>query len=313
MRQNRRSRGYEAEREIVMENGGSEIMKKFGAFIGTVIAVVMMTTVLSFAGADFKVDRTYPADGAKNTIKDNMCVKVYFNKDVGNASSKKANAKAFKITDSSGKEYPTRIFYDKEDSKYALILIDTTKVSTVGKGKYVIKDDTVYTCTIASDFVDNDGNRLGRDVTISFKTINQGRNTMIYMIMMALMFGGMMLFSFRQSKKSHDDDKEEKQPAFNPYKEAKRTGKSVEEVMAKHRREIAKKSARAVKEENTAADEGDGRTYKVKGPRPVAAAGSNYKTGRKAAAEARKAEAEARKKELKAGNYGKAQKKKKKR
>ena len=26
------------EREIVMENGGSEIMKKFGAFIGTVIA-----------------------------------------------------------------------------------------------------------------------------------------------------------------------------------------------------------------------------------------------------------------------------------
>ena len=296
----------------MIENGGSGIMKKIGALIGIVIAVTMMSTVLSFAGTSFEVDRTYPVDGAKNTIKDNMCVKVYFNKDVGNASSKRANAKAFKITDSSGKEYPSRIFYDKDDSKYALILIDTTKVNTVVKGKYVIKDDTVYTCTISSEFVDNDGNRLGKDVKIAFKTINQGRNTMIYMIMMALMFGGMMLFSFRQSRKSHDDEKDEKEPAFNPYKEARRTGKSVEEVMAKHRKDLAKKKAGISQKQEKQEEKMETGVYKVKAPRPISAVGISYKTGRKAEAEARKAKEKARKRELKESNYGKHPKKKKK-
>ena len=49
--------------------------------------------------------------------------------------------------------------------------------------------------------------------------------------------------------------------------------------------------------------------YKVSGPRPISAAGSTYKTGRKAIAEAKKAAEEERKRELKANNYAKAPKK----
>ena len=167
-------------------------MKRIGAMLSAILVIVMMTGVMSFGAENFKIDKTFPEDGTKNTIKDNMCVKVFFSKEVGNDASKKANRNAFKITDSSGKEFPSIIAYDKKNPKYALILVDTTKVKTVGKGKYVLQDDTEYTCTISKDFVDNNGNSLGKDEKITFKTINQSRNTMIYMVMMYDLIPGML-------------------------------------------------------------------------------------------------------------------------
>lgn len=284
-------------------------MKRIGAVLSAILVIVMMTGVMSFGAENFKIDKTFPNDGTKNTIKDNMCVKVFFNNEVGNDASKKANKDAFKITDSSGKEFPSIIAYDKKNPKYALILVDTTKVKTAGKGKYVLQDDTEYTCTISKNFVDNNGNTLGKDEKITFKTINQTRNTMIYMVMMALIFGGMIIFSIRQSKKSNEEEEKEKEIAFNPYKEAKKTGKSVEEVMAKHEKEVAKKKAKKVKEPVKEEEKHIPGAYRVHGPRPISAAGSTYKTGRKAIAEAKKAAEEERKKELKANNYAKTPKK----
>lgn len=284
-------------------------MKRIGAMLSAILVIVMMTGVMSFGAENFKIDKTFPEDGTKNTIKDNMCVKVFFSKEVGNDASKKANRNAFKITDSSGKEFPSIIAYDKKNPKYALILVDTTKVKTVGKGKYVLQDDTEYTCTISKDFVDNNGNSLGKDEKITFKTINQSRNTMIYMVMMALLFGGMIIFSIRQSRKSHEEEGKEKEAAFNPYKEAKKTGKSVEEVMAKHEKEVARKKANKIQLPAEEEEKNNTSVYKVSGPRPISAAGSTYKTGRKAIAEAKKAAEEERKRELKANNYAKAPKK----
>jgi len=59
------------------------------------------------------------------------------------------------------------------------------------------------------------------------------------------MFGGIMVLSLRQNnEKEEEEPKDEpKEQAFNPYREAKRTGKSIEEVKA----EQAKKEAKAAK------------------------------------------------------------------
>ena len=119
--------------------------------------------------------------------------------------------------------------------------------------------------------------------------------------MMFVMFGGMFFFTSRQMKKQQEknqDTRPVKEEAFNPYKEAKRTGKSVQEVIAAHEKEQAKKAAKAAKKaaKHDAEEEyeeiEDNGNHKVKGPRPISAAGSTFITGRKAEAEARKAEEE---------------------
>ena len=91
-----------------------------------------------------------------------------------------------------------------------------------------------------------------------------------------------------------------KEEPFNPYKEAKKTGKSVAEVIAAHEKEMAKKAAKDAKKAARHQEEDDDEyeeiedngNYKVKGPRPISASGSTYITGRKAEAETRAAEEE---------------------
>lgn len=289
-------------------------MKRKGAIACLAALIVMVAATFSFgASSTLEITKTYPENGAKNTTKDNMCVKVYFNHEVGNKASQKANEGKFKIVDSSGHSYPTLVYYSSKNPKYVLMLIDTNKVKTTGSGKNVIKDDTEYTAIIDKDFRDNDGHKLGEDVKISFRTMNQSRNTMVYMVMMFVMFGGMMVFSMKQQqKKAAEAQTDAKEAPFNPYKEAKRTGQSVEEVLAKHEKEMLKKKEKEHhrhKEEDEDEEvyyglQDDG-SYRVKTHRTIASVGCTYKTGRKAIAEA-KAEEEARKKaELKATNYGK--------
>ena len=292
-------------------------MKRLGAVTCLVMLVVMLTSSFAFADT-FQIESTYPKNGAKNTTKDNMCVKVYFNHDVGNDASVKNNADKFSIKDEDGKVIPSLIYYSDKNPKYALILVDTTKVKQTGDNS--IKDNSVYTIELSSDFMDNEGNKLGNDPNrvIEVKTLNQGRNTMIYMVMMFAMFGGMMIFTMRQStKEKKEEENPEKDAPFNPYKEAKRTGKSVEEVIEAHNKEVAKKKAKeerrrkydAMLEDDDEPEEG---VYRVKRPAPIAAAGGKYISGRKAIAEAKAAEEAAHKAELKATNYGKNPKKGKK-
>ena len=151
-------------------------------------------------------------------------------------------------------------------------------------------------------FADVDGNTLGADRTISFTTINQKLNTTVYFVMMIVMFGGMFFFSSRQAKKQSADDTEVRDEPFNPYKEAKRTGKSLEEVIAQHEKETARREAKAAKrapkepepepEDDWQEDWDVDGLYKVKRRRPISEGGGKYITGRKAIAEARKAEEE---------------------
>lgn len=268
-------------------------MKRIGAMICLVALVVTMTATACFGATALKVDKTYPTDGMDNTTKDNMVVKVWFNNPVGEKATQKANNGMFKITDDKGKEIPTKVYYNPKDDKEVMVLADTQK-------KLDIKDNADYTLTISEEFVDDNGTALGAAETVTFKTMNQGQSTSVYMVMMAVMMGGMFFFMSRQMKKQRegDQDQAKKEEPFNPYKEAKKTGKSVEEVTAIHEKEMAKKAAKEAKkaakyvdDDDDDEEEFDGK-YKVKGPKPVAEGGSTFSTGRKALAEAKKAEAE---------------------
>jgi hypothetical protein len=286
-------------------------MKKICAAVILAIVMVMLSSVFCFGAESLKIEKTVPYNGQEKTTKDNMCVKVYFNKAVGNKASEAVNKNKFKITNDDGKAFPTRIYYNSKNPKFALIIIDTNKVKA--RGSSAIQDNTYYTCTLSKGFAANDGGTLPADQKIRFKTLNQTRDTMVYMVMMFVMFGGMIFFTMRQSQKQKSNEAVEsgKKSTFNPYKEAQKTGKSVQQVVAEHKKELEKqKKKQAKKDAGKDRDNAfrDGETYRVKRPRPVSEGGSTYKTGRRAVAEAEKAKREAEKAARKANNYGKKKK-----
>ena len=264
--------------------------------IAGLLAVMMTST--AFAEGDLEITGSYPEDGQKNTTIENVAAKIQFNKDVGNKKNQEANSKCFSMVDEDGEELPIRVYYNPEDPKEVLVLADTTEMNAE---KITVKDNSDYTVKVTKDFTADDGSTLGTDDEITFKTLNQSRNNMVYMVMMFLMFGGMFFFTSRQMKKHMAEENEgrAKEEPFNPYKEAKKTGKSVSEVIAEHEKEAAKKAAKEARHAKNHAEEKveeiveeTNGNYRVKGPRPISAGGSSYITGRKAIAEAKKAEEE---------------------
>ena len=272
-------------------------MKKISIWVCVSILLVALFSAFAFADG-LEIVESYPDDGRKNMSVENLGVKLTFNNAVNSEENKAADpGKYFSLVNTEEPNTPLeiKVYYNPDIPEQVLVLY---------AGEQSLQSTSVkeYKVWISGKFADVDGNVLGEDKTISFTTINQKLNTTVYMVMMAVMFGGMFFFSSRQAKKKSAEDVEIKDEPFNPYKEAKRTGKSLEEVIAQHEKESARREAKAAKraakepepvvEEDWQDDwEVDG-LYKVKGPRPIAAGGSKYITGRKALAEERKAEEE---------------------
>lgn len=271
-------------------------MKKISVWVCLSILVTLLFTGLAYADG-LEIVESYPDDGRKNMSVENMGVKLTFNNPVNSEENKAADpGKYFSLVDTEdpNAKLDIAVYYNPDIPEQVLVLYSGEQSLQSSKSKE-------YRVWISGEFSDVDGNSLGEDKTITFTTINQKLNTTVYMVMMAIMFGGMFFFSSRQAKKQSADDAEVRDEPFNPYKEAKRTGKSLEEVIAQHEKETARREAkaakRAAKEPEPVEEEWveewdvDG-LYKVKGPRPISAAGGKYITGRKALAEARKAEEE---------------------
>ena len=117
------------------------------------------------------------------------------------------------------------------------------------EGKIITGEgNSEYTLKISGSFKDDKGNTLGQDKTIKFTTLNQKVNTMVNMLLMFVMFGGIMVLSMRGAKKEAERQQNAaKNEKVNPYKEAKRTGKSVEEIVERDQRNKAKQAEKAAK------------------------------------------------------------------
>ncbi|MBQ3290952.1 MAG: Ig-like domain-containing protein [Mogibacterium sp.] len=216
---------------------------KRGTLIALLTAIMIMAcSVFSFADGGLELVSSYPEDGQTKTSMENLGVKLTFSKPINSEEAKKIDESKFKIVDEDGEQVPIKVlFSDKNDGLVLVVAYDDNG--------FIAKNNEEYKLTIAADLVDNDGNVLGQEKTITFRTYNQRINNMVNMGMMFVMFGGIMILSIRQNnnKKEEEQEKNEPKEAFNPYKEAKRTGKSVEEVMAeqaKKEEKLAKKRAR---------------------------------------------------------------------
>ena len=257
-------------------------------------ALVPGNTSVVRAEGGFEIVKSNPADGSNNAAVENLCVKITFSTPVDSEENREANEKCFKLIGPDGSTLPIKVYYNPKQSEQLLVLYDATT-----GGQITSRVNETYKLEISKDLMDNDGNVLGKDTTITFESLNQSRNTRVYFVMMLLMMAAMAFMTQRQLKKSQAEegaDTPKKDEPFNPYKEAKRTGKSVAEVMAEHEKEVAKQEAKAAKKAAAEVveeeEEEDNGNYKVKGPRPISDGGSTYITGRKALAEERKAEEE---------------------
>lgn len=226
-------------------------MKRISAIVCAMMMVMALAAPAVFAANDngagvaadksgFTMISSSPEDGTEGVAVDNLSVKIYFSKDMKPKNSKvrKANAKEFKLKDSEGSKIPVRVYYSDEEEGLLLVAADTFSSKDSGK----IKSDEKYVLTIGDGLQAADGTKFGKTQTISLRTLNQSRSTVIYMILMVLMMVGMVFFTIRGAKKEEEKKKEEKnlKDGVNPYKEAKKSGKSVEEVVAKEAKKKAK-------------------------------------------------------------------------
>ena len=210
----------------------------------------------------------------------------------------KANEKCFSITDEKGKAIPIIVVFNSEKGyeNQVLVLEDTTS-------KYEVQQEMTYTLHIDENLVSASGDTLSdkalAESDISFTTVNQSKTNTVNMLMMVAMIVVMIFFTMRGNKKEAEKNpkKEEK---VNPYKEAKRTGKSVEEIVAKDEKAKAKKAAKEAKIAEEEAKEREKEEARIaeeeariaaagrkrgSRPRPISEGGSTYVTGRKALAE----------------------------
>ena len=220
-------------------------MKKISLIAILTSVMIMAASVFCFADGGFDLVSSYPENGQSNTSMENLGVKLKFSAAMDSEEATAANADKFVIYDEDGKAIPIIVLFSEKEKGLVLVLADTDK-------GFVAKNNSEYRLVVSGELVDNDGNTLGADKTVSFKTYNQRVNNMVNMAMMFVMFGGIMVLSLRQNNEKEEEapKDEPKEQAFNPYREAKRTGKSVEEVkaeQAKKEAKEAKKKARKAK------------------------------------------------------------------
>ena len=301
-------------------------MKRIGRILSLVMILFVLTSVCAFAdGESLKLLDTYPKEGSTGAAIENFGIKLYFDSPMTGEILGKTNDNLITLKDENGTQIPIRILYAPKEDGVVMVLYDNptaTQAQATGKKNKdksnanvtMITSDTEYTLWISKDFKDDAGKTLGEDKTISFKTLNQKRNTRVNMLLMLVLYGGIIVVMMKKPKKDDDGDGK-KQEAVNPYKEAKKTGKSVKEIVEKEQERKRKEELKQKKKEALYAEayeeveeyieEGH---YRVKSRRTVASAGSTYITGRKAIAEAkaaRKAQEEIWAQKAKKGKKGK--------
>lgn len=225
-------------------------MKRLSLVTLLTTIMLMMATAFSFAEGELEIVSSYPENDQKNTSIENLGVKLIFNKPINTKEAKAANADKFTIVDENGKKVPIHVLFSEKNDGLVLVLADTDK-------GFRAENNAEYTLTVAAGLEDNEGNTLDKDEVIKFKTYNQRVNNMVNMGMMTVMFGGIMVLTMRQNNKKDDEEDKKsdtKEAAFNPYKEAKRTGKSVEEVMAEQAKKEEKKAKRKARKKKAEAE-----------------------------------------------------------
>lgn len=271
-------------------------VKRIGALICLLAFALTMSMSVAFAASELKIDQVSPEDGAKDMAMENMGYKVYFNQEV--YKNKKKNAKLCTITDNKGKKVPAIVVVNPKEKNVMMVLADTNSRKTKIKGK------TKYTLTIKPGFKADSGQALGQEFTASFRTLNPSTSMWVSMGMMGVMVVAMVFFTSREMKKQNEKDspQKHKEKTVNPYKEAKRTGKSVEEIVAAEEKKKAKQKAKRERQKQENKKEIASSNIRVSKKRAISEVGLTYKEPKPA-----KADKSANKSQAKKGPSGSKQ------
>jgi hypothetical protein len=277
------------------EIGGKYKMKKAGIIFSLTLIMILMSFSFCFASGLELLDSN-PTDGSNDARPENFLVKLYFNEDMSSEAVQDKNKEAFSFSTTKGEEMKTKLLYDSKKPNEIWVLVTQTLTS-----------DTSYELHISGDLEDAKGSTLGADKTIALKTRNINTDNNVNMGLMGVMMVGMVAFTSisakRQVKKQAEEEAAKPDSKVNPYKVAKETGKTVEDVVAKTNKEKEKAREKAEKKNRNRQDDGkssideksnDNDNKRVAGPKPITAAGSTFVTGRKALAEKEKEKAAAR-------------------
>lgn len=269
-------------------------MRRIGAVISLIIVLVLSCTTLAFGALE--LERSYPEDGGSDYQAMNFAVKLYFNQNV----AVKENAESVHFYDSDNKKIDFTVVFSEKEEGLALVAAEGD-----------LQQNMEYRLVVDDTFQSLSGELLEEDVHIKFSTRDSSKDMTVNMVLMGVMMLAVVVLSTRTMKKSKDGDgkdgkdkKDDKK--VNPYKVAKEKGKSVEEIVAKNQRakEKSQQAAQKAKEQKdkdiakileekgmTREEAYDPNLKKVKAPRPIKEAGSDYKSGTKAKEEAKKKEA----------------------
>ena len=281
-------------------------MRKLGITAAILTLSFLFQTAICFAGTLEIVD-SYPRNGGKGYQPVNCAVKLYFNREI-TSEDLITNSERVTFKDAENNVIPVRMFLNPKDKTMVLAVVEND-----------LQSNMEYTLTVSGEFALSNKDTLENDHVIKFKTRDVGSDTNAMMGLMIVMMVGMVIFTTRQAKKQAQKDAAEKE-RINPYKMAKETGKPVEEIIKKtekerqrraqekaRRKAPPKKKARKADGDEDEFDDvdydrldyelyRDDTVIRVKGPRPISAAGSKYRSGKKAKAEkaaAKKAKAAA--------------------
>ena len=273
----------------------------------TCLALLIVLLVPIFAGnfalaaagaGELKLEKSEPVDGATGVQTDNVAVKFFFNKNVTASQVQDVNREAFEFIGGEDEEFDIKPYFDPDNDNVIML----TAQRKDGSKSVPLLPKSEYTVRVKAELLSTDGATLGDDVDISFTTVDTSASTKIYILLMVAMVVGMIAMT-QVSKKRKERAKAEiegKIKPANPYKMSKEKGISVEEAMAIIAKEKERRDKRLAKagidvEKETKKIKEKLNTKRVKGPRPISAAGGKYKTGRKAVAEKKAKEEAARK------------------
>lgn len=249
--------------------------KRLGLILSLTLLIVSLSSSLCFAAGGLELLDSSPKEGSKSSVINNVAIKLYFNEDVTSKEAQEANKDCFKITDPKGKEISYRLLYNHK--KYPDQIWIQLEKDLVQKTEYKI--------VISGDLVSSDGDELGKNETVKFRTRDMSQDNTVYMVLMVIMFGGMFFFSSWDMKRQAKKQEEELDAKVNPYKIAKEKGISYEEalVVAQKEKEKLEKKKRKQEEQEAAMraalesdyddDYYDEDVYHVARKRPISAVG----------------------------------------
>ena len=257
-------------------------MKRIVTLSILAMMVVMLMAPMAFADT-FKVVETSPSDNAKGVPIDNVGLKVTFSENVYSKKYEESNAKACKLIEVKEVEDKDGKIVKKDGPKIPVLVVvnpeeqNTMMVLADGKEEKAVASDKSYRFEIDENFKSADGSTLQEELKVSFKTQNTNTTMMISMGMMVVMVVGMVIVTSKSAKKEAEKKEKDKEHVVNPYKEAKATGKSVEEIVAREAKKKAKLEEKKKRQKEENKKEIASNNIRVSKPRPISAAGATYK------------------------------------